>query len=68
VSVFVTLRCILCANAPTVNLDQKTGKTIIDLLFALNEENKTTLVLVTHDQSLATLCSRTLMLENGKTA
>ncbi|MEO1884683.1 MAG: ABC transporter, partial [Methylococcales bacterium] len=59
---------ILFADEPTGNLDQKTGKTIIDLLFALNEENKTTLVLVTHDQSLATLCSRTLMLENGKTA
>ncbi|HIG07757.1 MAG: ABC transporter ATP-binding protein [Methylococcales bacterium] len=65
---FVTQPSILFADEPTGNLDQKTGKTIIDLLFALNEENKTTLVLVTHDQSLATLCSRTLMLENGKTA
>lgn len=64
---FVTQPSILFADEPTGNLDQKTGKTIIDLLFALNEENKTTLVLVTHDQSLATLCSRTLMLENGKT-
>ena len=65
---FVTQPSILFADEPTGNLDQKTGKTIIDLLFALNEEIKTTLVLVTHDQSLATLCSRTLMLENGKTA
>ena len=65
---FVTQPSILFADEPTGNLDQKTGKTIIDLLFALNEENKTTLVMVTHDQSLATLCSRTLMLENGKTA
>jgi len=65
---FVTQPSILFADEPTGNLDQKTGKTIIDLLFALNEENKTTLVLVTHDQSLATLCSRSLMLENGKTA
>jgi putative ABC transport system ATP-binding protein len=65
---FVTQPSILFADEPTGNLDQKTGKTIIDLLFALNEENKTTLVLVTHDQSLATLCSRTLMLENGTTA
>ena len=65
---FVTQPSILFADEPTGNLDQKTGKTIIDLLFSLNEENKTTLVLVTHDQSLATLCGRTLMLENGTTA
>lgn len=64
---FVTQPSILFADEPTGNLDQKTGNTIIDLLFALNEENKTTLVLVTHDQLLATLCNRTLMLENGKT-
>lgn len=63
---FVTRPAILFADEPTGNLDSKTGKQIIELLFELNHENKTTLVLVTHDQALATLCQRTVQLEEGR--
>jgi putative ABC transport system ATP-binding protein len=55
---FVTKPTILFADEPTGNLDSKTGATIIDLLFELNLENNTTLILVTHDQSLASRCQR----------
>lgn len=47
---------VLFADEPTGNLDKKTGKTIADLLFALNDEHQTTLVIVTHDDSLAKRC------------
>jgi putative ABC transport system ATP-binding protein len=63
---FVTKPAILFADEPTGNLDSKTGKHIIDLLFELNQENMTTLVLVTHDPALATLCQRSLHLEEGR--
>lgn len=63
---FVTKPAILFADEPTGNLDSKTGKHIIELLFELNQENKTTLVLVTHDQALTTLCQRTVQLDEGK--
>lgn len=63
---FVTRPAILFADEPTGNLDSKTGKQIIELLFELNQENNTTLVLVTHDQALATLCQRTVHLEEGR--
>jgi len=56
---------IILADEPTGNLDSKTGKTIIDLLFELNLENKTTLILVTHDHNLASLCDRTIQLNAG---
>jgi putative ABC transport system ATP-binding protein len=62
---FVTQPTILFADEPTGNLDSKTGKQIIELLFELNQEHDTTLVLVTHDQALATLCSRIIKLEAG---
>jgi putative ABC transport system ATP-binding protein len=62
---FVTKPAILFADEPTGNLDSKTGATIVDLLFELNLENKTTLILVTHDHSLATRCQRTIQLEAG---
>jgi putative ABC transport system ATP-binding protein len=62
---FVTKPAILFADEPTGNLDSKTGKTIIDLLFELNLENKTTLILVTHDHNLASLCDRTIQLNAG---
>ncbi|WP_333874386.1 ABC transporter ATP-binding protein [Methylobacter sp.] len=63
---FVTKPAILFADEPTGNLDSKTGTTIIDLLFELNLENKTTLILVTHDQALAARCQRTIKLDSGR--
>ncbi len=62
----VTKPAILFADEPTGNLDSKTGATIIDLLFELNQENNTTLILVTHDHALAARCQRTLRLEAGR--
>lgn len=56
---------ILFADEPTGNLDQKTGATIIDLLFDMNKHSQTTLVLVTHDTSLACQCEMTYELEAG---
>jgi putative ABC transport system ATP-binding protein len=56
----------LFADEPTGNLDSKTGASIIDLLFSLNAQYQTTLVLVTHEQRLADRCGRRLLLESGK--
>ncbi|MCX7100331.1 MAG: ABC transporter ATP-binding protein [Methylobacter sp.] len=63
---FVTKPAILFADEPTGNLDSKTGAHIIDLLFELNHENKTTLILVTHDPSLAARCQRIIKLDSGR--
>lgn len=63
---FVTRPPILFADEPTGNLDSKTGGQVIDLLFELNQENQTTLVLVTHDASLAARCERVIRLEAGR--
>ena len=57
---------LLFADEPTGNLDQHTGHRIIELLFALNREQGTTLVLVTHDPELAAYCDRTLELDGGR--
>jgi len=62
---FVTKPSILFADEPTGNLDSKTGAHITDLLFELNQENNTTLILVTHDQVLAARCQRTIKLDAG---
>jgi putative ABC transport system ATP-binding protein len=57
---------LLFADEPTGNLDAVTGKVIVDLLFKLNAERHTTLVLVTHDRELAARCDRILPLHAGK--
>ena len=57
---------ILFADEPTGNLDTGTGQNIIDLIFELNEEFGTTLVLVTHDQRLADRCQRSILIESGE--
>jgi putative ABC transport system ATP-binding protein len=57
---------ILFADEPTGNLDQRTGHHICDLLFALNRDHHTTLVLVTHDATLAARCDRRIELEEGR--
>ena len=59
---------LLLADEPTGNLDSATGARIIDLLFELNREAGTTLVLVTHDAALAGRCNRVLKLEGGRLA
>lgn len=63
---FATQPLILFADEPTGNLDNATGQMIIELLFNMNTEAGTTLVLVTHDEHLANRCHRQLRLENGK--
>ena len=63
---FVTKPAILFADEPTGNLDSKTGAHIIELLFELNQENKTTLILVTHDLTLAARCQRIIKLDSGR--
>jgi putative ABC transport system ATP-binding protein len=63
---FVTRPSLLFADEPTGNLDTHTGEAIIDLLFALNQDAGTTLVLVTHDEHLAVRCGRTLRLDSGR--
>ena len=57
---------ILFADEPTGNLDSATGARVIDLLFDLNRERRTTLVLVTHDEHIAARCERHLYLEAGR--
>jgi putative ABC transport system ATP-binding protein len=57
---------ILVADEPTGNLDEDTGKQVIDLLFAGHRERGTTLVLVTHDTALAERCDRIVRLRSGR--
>ena len=63
---FVTEPSLLFADEPTGNLDTHTGEAIIELLFALNHDAGTTLVLVTHDEHLAARCGRLLRLDSGR--
>lgn len=63
---FVTAPKLLLADEPTGNLDAETGEQIIDLMFELNREQGTTLVLVTHDETLSQRCSRQIRLSHGK--
>jgi putative ABC transport system ATP-binding protein len=63
---FVTRPAVLFADEPTGNLDTTTGQAIVELLFKLNRESGTTLVLVTHDERLAARCGRILRLDGGR--
>lgn len=63
---FAAKPLILFADEPTGNLDTATGAKIIELLFGLNEEEGTTLVLVTHDNTLADRCQRKLVMTAGQ--
>jgi len=63
---FVVQPKLLLADEPTGNLDATTGEGIIDLLFELNAENGTTLLLVTHDEMLARRCARLIRLAGGR--
>jgi putative ABC transport system ATP-binding protein len=63
---FAAQPAILFADEPTGNLDINTGERIIDLLFLLNQQVNSTLILVTHDEKLAQRCSRVLTMQNGQ--
>ena len=63
---FATEPAVLFADEPTGNLDSRTGETIMALMFELNRSSSTTLVLVTHDSTLADRCDRVLALESGR--
>lgn len=63
---FVTHPKMLFADEPTGNLDAATGAQIIDLMFQINREQGTTLVLVTHDKNLSARCSRVIELVAGR--
>lgn len=65
---FVTTPRILFADEPTGNLDDETGAAIEDLLFRLNKEHGTTLIIVTHDMELASKTERIIRLKSGKIA
>ena len=62
---FVDEPALLFADEPTGNLDRRTGESVSELLFELNQETGTTLILVTHDERLASRCQRILSLEDG---
>ena len=63
---FVTQPPLLFADEPTGSLDAGTGKAVMELMFALNREHGSTLVLVTHDYKLAELCERELTISAGR--
>ncbi len=63
---FIGRPALLFADEPTGNLDRQTGDRIADLLFSLNRDHATTLILVTHDPLLAARCDRRLRLSDGR--
>lgn len=65
---FVVKPTLLLADEPTGSLDHASGERIMDLMFALNQELGTTLVLVTHDPKLAARCDRAITIEAGRVA
>jgi putative ABC transport system ATP-binding protein len=62
----VTRPAVLFADEPTGNLDTATGERVMDLLFELNSASATTLVLVTHDKTIAARCGRIIHLDAGR--
>ena len=65
---FVVKPAVLLADEPTGSLDFATGETIMQLMFDLNREQGTTLVLVTHDRGIAQRCERCITIEAGRVA
>ena len=63
---FATEPAVLFADEPTGNLDSSTGANIMELMFELNRNSSTTLILVTHDSGLAERCDRILTLDSGR--
>ena len=63
---FVSAPKILLADEPTGNLDKNTGNLVVDLIFDLKEQADTTLLLISHDTSLAARCDRVLTLADGQ--
>ena len=63
---FAMQPALMLADEPTGNLDGATGHHIIDLIFELNRESGTTLLLVTHDEALASACGRSIRLRDGR--
>ena len=63
---FATEPAVLFADEPTGNLDTRTGENIMNMMFELNKNSSTTLVLVTHDRRLAERCDREIRLDAGK--
>ena len=62
---FATEPAVLFADEPTGNLDSRTGANIMELMFELNRNSSTTLILVTHDHGLAERCDRVIALDSG---
>ncbi len=63
---FVTQPKLLLADEPTGNLDAATGEGVIELMFELNAQARTTLLLVTHDEAIASRCARKIRLVAGR--
>jgi len=59
---------LILADEPTGNLDSRTGNQVIEMIFRLREQSSATLVLITHDEHLATRCARTIRIEDGRIA
>ena len=62
---FASEPTVLFADEPTGNLDTKSGENIMKTMFTLNQESTTTLILVTHDKQLASMCKREIILDAG---
>ena len=63
---FVVEPAVLLADEPTGSLDFATGQAVMELMFALNRERGTTLILVTHDRAIAAQCDRSITIEAGR--